>query len=233
MKTSTFAAISLLSLSSTVLAAPTPQITGILGSIVGAGAGNDNLFEGNGANSGNNNGQGNSAGNNNGNNNNAGVGNTAGSGNTVTFPSIGLKERAADGGLTGILGSITNPKAGSGNSFLGNGAGSGNNNGQGNTAGNNNGNDNSAGNGNIAGSGNTVTFPSIGLKERAADGGLTALLGSITNPSAGDGNKFLGNGAGSGNNNGQGNTAGNNNGNGNTVGSGNEAGSGNTINFRA
>lgn len=35
--------------------------------------------------------------------------------------------------------------------------------------------------------------------------GLTNTVGSITNPSAGDGNKFLGNGNGNGNGNGQGN----------------------------
>ena len=35
--------------------------------------------------------------------------------------------------------------------------------------------------------------------------GLTNTIGSITEPSAGDGNKFLGNGNGNGNGNGQGN----------------------------
>lgn len=57
MKTSTFLTISLFSLSSTVLAAPTPQLSNILGSITNPSAGNNNRFEGNGngngANSGN------------------------------------------------------------------------------------------------------------------------------------------------------------------------------------
>lgn len=56
MKTSTFVAISLFSLSSTVLAAPTPQLKNILGSITNPSAGNNNVFEGNGNNNGNGNG---------------------------------------------------------------------------------------------------------------------------------------------------------------------------------
>jgi hypothetical protein len=56
MRTSTFVTVSLLSLSSTVIAAPTPQLSNILGSITNAGAGNDNLFQGNGNQNGNSNG---------------------------------------------------------------------------------------------------------------------------------------------------------------------------------
>jgi hypothetical protein len=48
MKTSTFIAVSLFSLASTVLAAPTPQLSNILGSITNPSAGNNNVFEGNG-----------------------------------------------------------------------------------------------------------------------------------------------------------------------------------------
>lgn len=58
MKTSTFFAVSLLSLSSTVLSAPTPQLSSILGSITNPSAGNNNIFEGNGAGNGNGNGNG-------------------------------------------------------------------------------------------------------------------------------------------------------------------------------
>jgi len=58
MRCSTFFAFSLLSLSSTVLSAPTPQLKNILGSITDPSAGNKNVFEGNGNSNGNNNGNG-------------------------------------------------------------------------------------------------------------------------------------------------------------------------------
>jgi hypothetical protein len=58
MKTSTFLAISFFSLSSTVLAAPTPQLSNILGSITNPSAGNGNRFEDNGNKNGNENGNG-------------------------------------------------------------------------------------------------------------------------------------------------------------------------------
>ena len=57
MRTFPFIAVSLFSLSSTVIAAPTPQLTNI-GSVTNPSAGSKNVFEGNGANSLNNNGQG-------------------------------------------------------------------------------------------------------------------------------------------------------------------------------
>jgi hypothetical protein len=76
-------------------------------------------------------------------------------------------------GITNTIGSVTNPTAGSGNSFQDIANGNGNGNGNGNSAGvrsyppyrrfaranvskNNNGNGNSAGNNNQAGFGNTV-----------------------------------------------------------------------------
>ena len=52
MKTSTFITVSLFSLTSTILAAPTPQLSNILGSITNPSAGNNNLFKGNGDNNG-------------------------------------------------------------------------------------------------------------------------------------------------------------------------------------
>jgi hypothetical protein len=73
-----------------------------------------------------------------------------------------------------------------------------------NSAGSNSGNNNVAGSGNSAGNGNTVTFPSI-LKDRDLVGslsGITNTIGSITSPSAGSGNRFLGNGNGNGQNSG-------------------------------
>ncbi|KAJ4350516.1 uncharacterized protein N0V89_009137 [Didymosphaeria variabile] len=100
----------------------------------------------------------------------------------------GLKE------VTGILGSITDPSAGDGNKIIGNGQDNGNSNGNGNAAGNGNGDGNSAGNGNQGGNGNAINFERRGNSEE----GLTAVLGSITNPSAGDGNTIDGNGAGNG-----------------------------------
>jgi hypothetical protein len=58
MKASTFVAVSLLSLASTVVSAPTPQLKNILGSITNPSAGNNNVFEGNGNQNGNGNGNG-------------------------------------------------------------------------------------------------------------------------------------------------------------------------------
>jgi hypothetical protein len=58
MKTSTFITVSLFSLASAVLAAPTPQLSNILGSITNPSAGNGNSFEGNGNKNGNENGNG-------------------------------------------------------------------------------------------------------------------------------------------------------------------------------
>jgi hypothetical protein len=78
--------------------------------------------------------------------------------------------------LTTILGSITNPSAGNLNKFFDNGVGNGIKNGNGNSAGVGNGNDNT-----------------INLKERTI---VNSILGSITNPSAGTGNIFKGNGKG-------------------------------------
>ena len=109
------------------------------------------------------------------------------------------------------------------------------------------------GSGSSAGVGNTLNLGGI-LKARQlpdltnvlSELELENTIGSVTNPTAGSGNSFLGNGANSGNNNGQGcvlfcsftasqltrlsNSAGDNSGNGNTIGSGNTAGSGNSIN---
>jgi hypothetical protein len=88
----------------------------------------------------NKNGNDNSAGNGNGNNNKAGNGNEAGSGNTINFPSIS-KERRSGGladmlsGVTNTIGSVTNPTAGSGNTFKDIANGNGNGNGNGNSAG--------------------------------------------------------------------------------------------------
>ena len=75
-----------------------------------------------------------------------------------------------------------------------------------NSAGDNSGDNNVVGSKDSAGSGNTVTFPSI-LKDRDLAGslsGLTNTIGSITNPSAGSGNRFLGNGNANGQNSGNG-----------------------------
>ncbi|OAG08260.1 uncharacterized protein CC84DRAFT_1239417 [Paraphaeosphaeria sporulosa] len=91
--------------------------------------------------------------------------------------------------LTGVVGSIAN----------------------GNTAGNGNGNGNGIGNGNQAGNNNLIN---IGLKERGLVDSLAGALGSITKPSAGNGN-----------------SNGNGNGDGNSVGNGNQAGNGNTVNL--
>ncbi|KAJ4331991.1 hypothetical protein N0V87_008731 [Didymella glomerata] len=172
MKTSTFITVSLFSLASTVVAAPTPQLSNILGSITNPSAGNNNIFEDNGDGNGSNSGNGNSAGSNSGNNNQAGTDNTAGSGNTVTFPSI-LKDRdlgSTLAGITNTIGSITNPSAGSGNRFLGNGNDNGSGSGNGNSAGDNSGNGNTAGSGNSAGNDNTINVspevsPSIELPD--------------------------------------------------------------------
>ena len=80
----------------------------------------------------------NSAGNNDGNNNVVGSGSSAGVGNTLNLGGIlkarqlpGLTNALSELELENTIGSVTNPTAGSGNSFLGNGANSGNNNGQG------------------------------------------------------------------------------------------------------
>ena len=98
------------------------SITGVLGSITSPSAGNDNFIGDNGVGNGNNNGNSNSAGNGNGNGNSAGNSNQAGSGNTIT-PRV--KARALGDSITGILGSITNPSAGVGNTITGNGADNG------------------------------------------------------------------------------------------------------------
>ncbi|KAH3944924.1 hypothetical protein HBI56_152910 [Parastagonospora nodorum] len=165
MRSTSFVAVALCAFASTAYSAPTPQLSNIIGSITNPGAGNNNKFEGIANGNGNGNGNNNEAGNNNGNNNEAGNKNGAGNGNTIKFPSLGLKERDAqpgllDGlsGITNTIGSITNPTAGSGNSFKDIANGNGNGNGNGNSAGNGNGNGNSAGNGNQAGNGNSVSF---------------------------------------------------------------------------
>lgn len=140
MKAHTYLAITFLSLSTTVIAAPTPQLslTNILGSITNPGAGNNNLLKGNG--------------NNNSNENEAGSANTVGNGNKLS-----LKDRSLLGdGLTNTIGSITNPTAGSGNKLIGNGNG--------------NGNGNSAGSGNTVGNANSLNVspnvsPSIALPD--------------------------------------------------------------------
>jgi hypothetical protein len=78
--------------------------------------------------------------NNNGNKNEIGDKNSAGNGNTFNLPSLSgiLGKRGLDltkgvteltDGLTNTVGSITNPEAGNGNSFLGNGNGNGKGNG--------------------------------------------------------------------------------------------------------
>ncbi|KAH7408606.1 hypothetical protein DE146DRAFT_752732 [Phaeosphaeria sp. MPI-PUGE-AT-0046c] len=164
MRSTSFVAFALCALTASVSAAPTPQLSNIIGSITNPGAGNDNSFEDVLNGNGNGNGNNNEAGNNNGNNNEAGNNNQAGSGNKVTFPSLGgiLKKREASlldplEGITNTIGSVSNPTAGSGNDFKDILNGNGNGNGNGNSAGNGNGNGNSAGNGNQAGSGNTVT----------------------------------------------------------------------------
>jgi hypothetical protein len=109
-------------------------------------------------------------------------------------------------------------RSGNDNEFLGNLNGNGNKNGNGNEAGNKNGNGNEAGNDNSAdhnsiGSGNSVLG---GLKERTEKGSsgemLSNIIGSITNPTAGSGNKLKDNLGGNGNGNGNGNSAGNGNG---------------------
>lgn len=66
-----------------------------------------------------------------------------------------------------------------------------------NSAGSNSGNANQIGSGNTAGSGNSATLPSI-LKSRGLGDTLSTTLGSVTSPSAGSGNRFLGNGIGNG-----------------------------------
>lgn len=58
MKSSAFIAVSFLSLASTVLAVPTPQLSNIIGSITNPSAGTNNVFEGNGNNNGANSGNG-------------------------------------------------------------------------------------------------------------------------------------------------------------------------------
>jgi hypothetical protein len=156
MRSTSFFAVTLCALSATVFSAPTPELpslTNTLGSITNPGAGNDNIFKdianGNGVSFSinesqlhtnanitlqNANGNGNSAGNNNGNNNNAGNGDAAGNGNSISLV------KARDGsdllsGLTNTIGSVTNPTAGSGNTFEGIANGNGNGNGNGNSAG--------------------------------------------------------------------------------------------------
>ncbi|KAF2030703.1 hypothetical protein EK21DRAFT_100199 [Setomelanomma holmii] len=175
MRSTSFFTFALCALSATVLAAPVPQIDNIIGSVTNPGAGNDNQFTNNGSGNGNGNGNNNEAGNGNGNDNEAGSGNEAGNSNTFTFaktPSLDsikdiLKKREAGlldpaegmlSGVTNTVGSVTDPTAGSGNTFEGNGNDNGNDNGNGNSAGNDNGNGNSAGNNNSAGNGNTFTF---------------------------------------------------------------------------
>jgi hypothetical protein len=79
--------------------------------------------------------------------------------------------------VTSVLGSITNPSALDLNKLIGNLNGNGNGNGNGNSAGEGNGNDN------VAGSGNTIS-----LKERELVDDVKSILGSITNPSALNGN---------------------------------------------
>ncbi|KAH7065796.1 hypothetical protein BKA63DRAFT_524646 [Paraphoma chrysanthemicola] len=148
--------------------------------------------------------------------------------------------------IDNILGSITSPEAGNGNSLINNGSGNGNGNGNNNDAGNGNGNQNEAGNNNEAGNSNTFSFaktPSLDslrdiLKKREAGlldpvegmlSSVTNTVGSVTNPSAGSGNTFQDNGNNNGQDNGNGNSAGNDNGNGNSAGNNNSAGNGNTF----
>ncbi|KAJ4363586.1 hypothetical protein N0V83_009882 [Neocucurbitaria cava] len=145
--------------------------------------------------------------------------------------------------LNNVLGSVTNPSAGDNNVFEGNGNqdgnGNGKENGNGNVVGNGNGKDNEAGNDNKSGNDNTFSFDGLsGLEKRVAVAGdmlesIDSTVGSVTHPSAGDENKFLGNGNGNGNGNGQGNgddnKVGNGNGNGNEAGTGNSAGNGNSF----
>ncbi|KAF2821320.1 hypothetical protein CC86DRAFT_458997 [Ophiobolus disseminans] len=165
MRSTSFLAFALCALSATVLSAPTPQLTNILGSVTRPGADNNNEFTDNGNNNGNDNGGNNSAGNDNGNDNLAGSQNEVGNDNTFSFPSLKnvLNEREAGlldplRGMTSTVGSVTDPTAGSGNSFIGNGNDNGNNNANGNSAGNNNGNNNQAGSGNKVGNGNSFDF---------------------------------------------------------------------------
>lgn len=121
--------------------------------------------------------------------------------NSISAPTPALKDGLP--GITGILGSITEPSAGDGNKIIGNGQNNGNGNGNGNAAGNGNGDGNSAGNGNQGGNGNSINF---GMKERGMvsdltgglKGGVNGVVGSITHPSAGNGNTIDGNGVGNG-----------------------------------
>ncbi|KAJ4305271.1 hypothetical protein N0V90_000802 [Kalmusia sp. IMI 367209] len=135
--------------------------------------------------------------------------------------------------VTGIIGSITNPSAGNGNNIVGNGQNNGNGNGNGNAIGNGNGDGNGVGNGNQGGNYNVINLG--GLKQRDVveelEPSLSGVVGSVTKPSAGDGNTITGNGNGNGNGNGSGNSAGNGNGNGNSAGNGNQALNGNVVNL--
>lgn len=74
---------------------------------------------------------------------------------------------------------------------------------------NGNGKDNEPGNDNKSGNDNSFSFDGLSLAKRdAAAGmleGIDSTVASVTHPSAGDDNKFLGNGNGDGNGNGQGN----------------------------
>ncbi|KAH8704640.1 hypothetical protein GQ44DRAFT_763950 [Phaeosphaeriaceae sp. PMI808] len=254
MRSTSYVAFALCALSTTVFSAPVPQskLTNIIGSITNPSVVSDNVFEGNGNNNANGNGNDNEVGNHNGNNNEAVSNNEIGNDNTLNL-NILKARKAGLGDITNTILSVTEPAVGSGNSFQDNGNGNGNGNGNDNDVGNNNGNGNEAASGNEVGNGNTINI----LKERKAQydesegtgslgdiansagdsegagglGDITNTLLSITAPTAGSGNSFLGNLNGNGNDNGNGNSVGNGNANGNLLASGNEVLNGNTLNL--
>lgn len=223
MRSTSYIAFALTCLVASSVSAPTPRAGNIIGSITNPSAGDDNIIKGNGDKNGNGNGNHNSAGNENGNDNKAGDGNKFGNGNKFEIEE--LYERGHSEGPSAIIGSITNPSAGDDNDIEGNGNKNGNMNGNGNEAGDKNGNQNAAGDGNKFGNGNK--FEVDDLSKRGHSEGATEIIGSITHPSAGNGNDIEGNGDGNGNGNGNGNKAGNGNGNGNVAGSGNQFGNDN------
>jgi type IV secretory pathway TrbL component len=115
-------------------------------------------------------------------------------------PSLIAKRQSSSDLVGNIVGSVTNPAAGTGNSLTGSGNGNGAGNANANSAGNNNGNGNTAGTGNIIGNGNMFSSNTKRQNPTTLMGGLGGTVGSITNPIVASGNSLTGsataNGAG-------------------------------------
>ncbi|CBX97428.1 predicted protein [Plenodomus lingam JN3] len=119
--------VSLVLLTGTTLAAPTPQLEGILGALTLPTAGTGNQVGGKGVENANGNMKGNGKGNNTGNNkgtgNTAGTGNEAVKGNALALPLLGARseQQKQRGDLGSVVGTITQPAVGLGHALLGNG----------------------------------------------------------------------------------------------------------------